>query len=231
VKRHLAIGDIHGCFKALSSLAEFVGFGPSDTVITLGDYVNRGPNSCAVLDWLIRFQRTNVLIPIRGNHDIMMVEARNGSESFRRWIECGGDATLRSYAPFEDDPGRLTDVSDDHWRFLESQLVASFEIEGVFFVHANAYSDLPLEDQPDYMLYWEHISDAPLHESGKVMVCGHTSQKSGFPLKMDHAICIDTWACGGGWLTCLHVESGKIWQANEQGERRQLHLEDLSIER
>jgi serine/threonine protein phosphatase 1 len=42
--RHLAIGDIHGCFKALTTLAAFVPFQPADVVITLGDYVNRGPD-------------------------------------------------------------------------------------------------------------------------------------------------------------------------------------------
>ena len=51
--RHLAIGDIHGCFRALTTLEAFVPFRDEDTLITLGDYVDRGPNSCAVLDWLV----------------------------------------------------------------------------------------------------------------------------------------------------------------------------------
>ena len=60
----------------------------------------------------------------------------------------------------------------------------------------------------------------PPHESGKTMVCGHTSQKSGIPVNIGHAICIDTFAWGSGWLTCLDTESGVYWQTNHDGEHR-----------
>ena len=72
---------------------------------------------------------------------------------------------------------------------------------------------------------WESFNDPPPHESGKVMVCGHTSQKSGVPRNIGHAVCIDTWACGRGWLTCLDVGSGRYWQANQRGETRASWLE------
>ena len=68
--RYLAVGDIHGCFTALTSLAAYVPFRDDDLLITLGDYVNRGPDSCAVLDWLIRRQRHGKLVPLRGNHEV-----------------------------------------------------------------------------------------------------------------------------------------------------------------
>jgi serine/threonine protein phosphatase 1 len=51
--RHLAVGDIHGCFTALATLADFLPFQPDDLLITLGDYVDRGPDSYAVLDWVV----------------------------------------------------------------------------------------------------------------------------------------------------------------------------------
>ena len=51
--RTLAVGDIHGCYAALTTLAALVPFRPTDTLITLGDYVDRGPDSFAVLDWLM----------------------------------------------------------------------------------------------------------------------------------------------------------------------------------
>jgi len=222
--RDLAVGDIHGCFKALSTLAAFVPFRPEDTIITLGDYVNRGPNSCAVLDWLIAFRKKARLVTLRGNHEIMMLQARDNVEAFKRWIESGGDATLASYSPFGD-AGRLADIPDSHWQFLDEETRGWYETATHFFVHANAYSDIPLAEQPDFMLYWEGFDDPPRHESGKVMVCGHTSQKSGVPRNIGHAVCIDTWACGKGWLTCLDVGSGKYWQANEPGETRSNWLE------
>ena len=228
--RHLAIGDIHGCFNALRSLIDLVGITSNNTVITLGDYVNRGPNSCAVLDWLIRHPGVGRLIPLRGNHEIMMLNARNDDDSYRKWIAVGGKATLKSYSPFETDDGTLSDVPDAHWDFLENHLVPTFETEHHFFVHANAYPDLPIADQPDFMLYWEQFEDPPMHASGKVMVCGHKSQKSGLPMTNGSAICIDTWAFGRGWLTCLHVESGMLWQANEAGQTRRMFLDELDVE-
>jgi serine/threonine protein phosphatase 1 len=225
VVRHLAVGDIHGCFTALTTLATFVPFEPHDVLITIGDYVDRGPNSCAVLDWLIAYQRRSHLVALRGNHEIMMLQAREGKEQLRRWLEAGGDAALASYSPF-DDAGRLVDVPDSHWQFLEQQTGRWFETATHFFVHANAYPDYPLVEQPDFMLFWEAFDDPPPHESGKTMVCGHAPQKSGKPRSVGHAVCIDTWACGQGWLTCLDVDTGRYWQANERGETRQSWLEN-----
>ena len=62
------------------------------------------------------------------------------------------------------------------------------------------------------------------HCSGKVMVCGHSEVRSGVPLNLGHAVCIDTRAYAGGWLTCLDVESGHYWQANERGGVREGEL-------
>lgn len=228
--RHLAIGDIHGCFDALRRLGDAVGFQNDDVIVTLGDYCNRGPNTCAVLDWLIHIDGSHRLVPLRGNHDIMMVNARDSESEYRKWLDVGGDATLRSYAPFDGDPGSMADIPDRHWQFLTDRLLPYFESDTHFFVHANAYPEIPLIEQPDFMLYWEQFNDPPRHESGKTMICGHTSQKSGFPVSNRHAVCLDTWACGNGWLSCLHVESGMIWQANERGETRQMWLDELPAE-
>jgi serine/threonine protein phosphatase 1 len=52
------------------------------------------------------------------------------------------------------------------------------------------------------------------------MICGHAEQRSGLPLVLERAICIDTWIYGDGWLTCLDVSTGEFWQANELGQTR-----------
>ncbi|HTU89032.1 MAG TPA: hypothetical protein VMF69_02945, partial [Gemmataceae bacterium] len=75
-------------------------------------------------------------------------------------------------------------------------------------------------EQPDYILYWEKLTEPCAHFSGKTLICGHTRQKSGLPLDLGTSICIDTNIYDGGWLTCLDVRSGRIWQANEQGATR-----------
>lgn len=217
--RVLAIGDVHGCFRALTTLADFVGFSGDDTIVTLGDYVDRGPDSCAVLDWLISHQEALGLKCLRGNHELMMQAAAGDPRTYADWMTYGGDSTLRSYSR-SGDAGRLADVPDAHWDLLENGCLPFFETEQAFFVHANAYPDLALEEQPDFIRYWEKFNDPPPHQSGKVMVCGHTPQKSGVPRSIGHAVCIDTWAHGAGWLTCLDALSGRYWQANEAGETR-----------
>ena len=110
---------------------------------------------------------------------------------------------------------------------LEKETRPWYETETHFFVHANVYADCPLQEQPDFMLYWEKFDDPPPHESGKIMVCGHTSQKSGLPRSIGHAVCIDTRVYGQGWLTCLDTGAGQFWQANQRGQTRQGWLDEV----
>ena len=213
--RQFAIGDIHGCLTALQLLDRELAFGDGDTVVTLGDYVDRGPDSCGVIEFLIDLRTRCRLVALRGNHEIMMLRARNDRSWMMNWIACGGDTTLDSYGS-----SGFQDVSEAHWNFLAGTL-RHHVADPFFFVHANVMPDLPMEDQPDYNLFWEHLDGGVIpHVSGRKMICGHTRQTSGVPLDLGHAVCIDTWACGGGWLTCLEIHSGTYWQANQQGDMR-----------
>lgn len=223
--RILAIGDIHGCLQALDTVLAMVQPRPDDLVITLGDYVDRGPASKGVLDRLLELNRTGRLVALRGNHDQMMRAARHGRDEHADWLACGGRATLVSYSP-RGDAGQLTDVPEQHWEFLDQACLDWYETETHLFVHANAYADLPLAQQPEYMLFWEPLENPQPHRSGKILVCGHTRQRSGVPLNLGHTICIDTWVYGPGWLTCLDVESGRIWQANQLGQQRMGWLDE-----
>jgi serine/threonine protein phosphatase 1 len=223
----LAIGDIHGCLRAFEALLKAVRPQPEDLLVTLGDYVDRGYESAAVLDRLIELSGMCRHVALKGNHDIMMMQARADAECFREWIRCGGDQTLASYDA-DLQFGLFQDaVPPRHWRYLEETCVPYHEIDTHFFVHANVYADLPLSEQPDYQLYWEPIdlTESRRHDSGKTMICGHTAQRSGVPLVLEHAVCIDTWVYGAGWLTCLDVTNGKYWQANQAGETRTGWLE------
>src|SRR4051812_40922994 len=74
--RTLAIGDIHGCSKALDALLALVKPGPQDQIVTLGDYVSRGPDSRGVVDRLVRLSKGGRLVALRGNHEQMMMDGR-----------------------------------------------------------------------------------------------------------------------------------------------------------
>ena len=220
--RILTIGDIHGCLRAFDALLELVRPQPSDLVVTLGDYIDRGPHSALVLDRLIALRDQCRHVALIGNHDLMMMQAHGSAEAFDDWVGCGGRYTLESYDAEQRWDGFARSVPERHWTFLADRCVSYYEVDTHFFVHANVYPDYPLDEQPDYMLLWEKL-DAETsrpHESGKVMICGHTSQRNGVPLNLGHAVCIDTRVFADGWLTCLDVRTSKYWQANQHGETR-----------
>ena len=84
--RHLAIGDIYGCFNALRTLWDDVAPKQDDIVITLGDYVNRGPDSNSVLNWLIPKSSTHAIHCLRANHEIMMLAERDSETKHAKWL-------------------------------------------------------------------------------------------------------------------------------------------------
>jgi serine/threonine protein phosphatase 1 len=212
--RTIAIGDIHGCSTALAALVEAFEVTPDDTIVPLGDYVDRGIDSKGVLDQLIALSNRCQLLPILGNHDEMMLHARDGRSDFQFWLNCGGDAALDSYGA----SSRLDLIPRSHFAFLES-CRAYVETDTHIFLHANYKPDVPFNQTDDHTLRWLSLRDytpAERHCSGKTAVVGHTPQKD--VLNLGHLICLDTGCCHGGWLTALDVDSGQIWQVNERGE-------------
>src|SRR5688572_15153625 len=133
----------------------------------------------------------------------MMLAARDSEPAFHEWMRYGGNAGLASYSPFGD-KGRLADVPDEHWRFIE-ETIPWHELESHFFVHGNAFPSCPLDEQRALALYWERFPAPPPHGAGQIMACGRTPRTSGRPRDLGHAVCIATDACRGGWLTCLAV--------------------------
>lgn len=216
--RLLAIGDIHGCLTALETLAKFVPIADDDLLVTLGDYVDRGPNTREVLDWLIKRYQQGRLVPLFGNHEIMMLQARDDEGLVRMWVNVGGANVLASYGLRSADD--LWDIPESHWQFIEHETRPFYETDTHFFVHAGALPDRQLSEQPDEVLFWNRFDSPRRHQSGKTMICGHTAQKSGRPLDVGHAVCIDTWVYDGGWLTCLEPATGNYWQANQLGQTR-----------
>ena len=217
-----AIGDIHGCFNALETLMEAVSPAADDELIFLGDYVDRGPNSAHVIEYILQLpesQRTTLL----GNHEIMMLEFRAQVPDSSRWVGYGGAETLASYG-IRTVEGWTEAVPDTHWQFLE-ELDHYHYVEDHVFVHATVQPHLPLLEQSPQSLFWDKLDfNQPPYEEGLTVICGHTAQRSGQILDLGHTICIDTCAYAGQWLTCLNVEWRQYWQANQKGEVREGRL-------
>ena len=214
--RIFAIGDIHGCAAALDALLAEIAPTSDDLIVTLGDYIDRGPESPRVVERLLELQQQCQLVPLLGNHEAMLLMALKEESELGFWLECGGQETLDAYG------GKLESIPLEHVEFLlNCHLYA--ELDKHFFVHANYTPSLPLDKQPEYVLLWEHLTmhmPAP-HMSGKKAVVGHTPQRDGEILVTDHLICIDTFCYGPqGWLTALDVEAELAIQANRNGELR-----------
>ena len=218
--RTFAIGDIHGCAVALDTLLQEIQPRPSDTIIGMGDYVDRGPESSRVIEILISLVSHCRMVPLIGNHEIMMFKAINDPEKFDFWVQFGGNTTLASYG------NSLRNIPQHHLTFL-SHCVRYHETENHFFVHANYEADTELDEQPDELLFWEHIKEftPSLHFSGKTAIVGHTPQLDGEVRDLGHVKLIDTHCYGGQWLTALDVNNDIVIQANNEGHLRTSRLE------
>jgi serine/threonine protein phosphatase 1 len=152
---------------------------------------------------------------LRGNHEVMVLEAKDDPLKANLWQSYGGLETLESYgSAFREN--WAPSIPKPHWQFWE-RTVRCFETPTRIFVHACLDPDLDVQEQPDWLTYWEFFERIQPHKSGKKIICGHTPQRSGVISDVGFAVCIDTGAAIGGWLTCLDTESGRYWQANEKG--------------
>jgi serine/threonine protein phosphatase 1 len=224
--RIISIGDVHGCSAALAFLVRAIDPTALDTLVFLGDYIDRGPDSRGVLEQFIALAKRCTVVPLLGNHEEMVLAVLSGGRSeVRFWWTFGGDVALASYgwkggpelSPA--DVRRL--IPAEHLEFFKG-CRDYYETVRHLFVHAYYDPHLPLHQQKGGGLRWASLPSVPeRYCSGKVAVVGHTPQKNGEVLDLGYLKCIDTFCHGGGWLTALEVETGRrVWQANEAGELR-----------
>ena len=217
--RLIAIGDIHGCLEALNRLFHAIEPTSQDTIITLGDYCDRGPDTKGVIDRLIALQSECKLVALAGNHEEMMLDVIRDDKPHFRWLQYGGVETLDSYGFI----GSLEVIPPEHMAFFNS-MVDFYETENHLFTHANYNPSLPLAERDIFTLRWLKLTDSlpPPHFSGKRAVVGHTHDRGGEIFDVGHSVCIDTFCYGGGWLTALEANTGELWQSNFHGELRSL---------
>lgn len=221
--RTFVIGDVHGCSKALRTLIEEISPGSDDQVIFLGDYIDRGPNSRDVVDQVLCLQDICKTITLRGNHEIMLLDAMKGSVNDRIWLANGGGATIASYG------GSIDRIPDSHRDFFQN-LKAYHESKDSIFVHANYDASKPMQDQEAAMTFWTHLSGAipGPHYSGKRVFVGHTPQADGEIWDLGHLVGLDTYCFGGGYLTAYQLETAETIQADRHGHLRRAPLAILA---
>jgi serine/threonine protein phosphatase 1 len=225
--RVYAIGDVHGRADLLGHMHQLIHEDAyrrqalRNVVVYLGDYIDRGDESAAVIDLLLdrplpSFERVH----LKGNHEESLLRFLGDVTVGPAWFFYGGDATLRSYGVTPPSPAaRVQELQraqrdlaqrlpDRHRRFLEA-LTLAHEEGDYLFVHAGVRPGLPLQAQRPADLLWirdEFLSSA--EDFGKIIVHGHSITAR--PDVQRNRIGIDTGAFASNILTCLVLE-GSDW--------------------
>jgi serine/threonine protein phosphatase 1 len=230
--RVYAIGDVHGRDDLLAEMHSIVHHdayahqAPRNVVIYLGDLIDRGPESRAVIDRLLDDPIPGLEpIFLMGNHEETLLEFLDDTRVVLPWLAYGGEATLASYGihrPESLETEELLRLQDElraalparHLEFLRG--LRLMHVEGDYlFVHAGIRPSVPLAGQTAQDVLW--IRDDFLRSErdfGKIIVHGHSITER--PDVRRNRIGIDTGAFASGRLTCL-VLSGTEWYFLQTG--------------
>jgi len=215
VKRYFAIGDIHGCLHKLQQLLSTIKPTRHDELIFLGDYIDRGPDSKGVIEYLMRLGGIFKKKFLRGNHEDMFLRAIEDPPALgdvELWLRNGGNKTILSYQKKSIGMEKTSDMfPESHISFLK-QTKLYYETDKYIFVHAGANPLVPMKEHKEDYLLWVRenfiIDETPWP---KKVIFGHTPHEE--PLVMSNKIGIDTGAVWDGKLTCLELPSEKFYQA------------------
>ena len=223
-RRIYVIGDIHGRVDLVSKLHDLIRMDAapvsdeiSKTLIYLGDYVDRGLDSKAVIDLLLGSSMGSFeTVHLKGNHEDALLRFLADESYGNDWFAIGGDATAISYGVRV--PGALSSAKrrEHIWRELRAQipqghldflteLALSHSVGDYFFAHAGVRPGIPLSQQLPQDLMWirkDFLESSQNH--GKVVVHGHSLFRK--PESLPHRIGIDTGAFATNVLTCLVLE-------------------------
>ena len=196
-----AIGDVHGCLEQLQQLVETCekdSESQKSTFILLGDYIDRGPNSRGVIEFLLGLQKCSPdqIICLKGNHEDLFLAALDGEDAEMHWLSNGGDTTLLSYGAT-----RARDLPSSHIDWIRS-LPLFHDAGRRFFVHAGVNPDRSLDRQRSRDFLWIRKPFLSSEKDfGRLIVHGHTPVQSGVPDRHFNRLNIDTGAVYGQSLT------------------------------
>lgn len=129
--RQFVITDIHGCLHTFQTLLDKIAFSFEDELYLMGDFMDRGPDSKGVIDYILDLRRMGYKLHcIRGNHDQMMLDAPKGKEHNLTWLANGGKATLKSFGVKQ-----VEDIPQKYFDFI-NELPYYLEVGPYILVHA-----------------------------------------------------------------------------------------------
>jgi serine/threonine protein phosphatase 1 len=192
------IPDIHGRHDLLDrALIEIAAYadGEAGLIVTIGDYVDKGPESRQVIDRLLSGVAAGWgFVALKGNHDAMMAQALRDPAKMAAWMEKGGDAALKSYG------GDPASVPPTHIAFLDQLRLMHVDAHRLY-VHAGVDPDVPLDQQSEATLLWKRYpKGSPRGFGERHVVHGHDNDPDG-PLLYQGRTNLDTLAWRTGRLT------------------------------
>ena len=186
--RLIAIGDIHGEVEKLNSLIDRLDLQKQDKVIFLGDYIDRGLNSKAVIERILDLSKKIECVFLKGNHEDMLLKTKitQSQDDIEHWLLSGGISTYDNY-------GDYPAIFNTHGKFLDSLKLYHIE-QNYMFVHAGINPKKELSEQTKDDLLWirEEFLDNS-HNLPYKIIFGHTPFIE--PLILNDKIGIDT-GCG-----------------------------------
>jgi serine/threonine protein phosphatase 1 len=219
-----AVGDIHGRLDLLASMLELIeadardsGSAERRTLVFLGDYVDRGPDSQGVVERLLSdMPRGFDPVFLKGNHEAILLDFLQEAWRLDHWLLNGGGVTMQSYGVDTERLARLAAppaawqqafaeaLPEAHLRFYKA-LKLSVAFGDYLFVHAGVRPGIAIEAQSEADLVW--IRGPFLNHTGrlgKIVVHGHTPGTA--PVTRSNRIGIDTGAVFSGRLTALRLK-------------------------
>ena len=209
--RIFAIGDIHGCAAELGSLLQQISPRRDDTVVFLGDYIDRGPDSKGVVDRILELKKSCRVICLRGNHEEMFLDFLESPESVGAglFVLNGGATTIASYAG----PNGSFELPENHLEFFY-ELQTTYETDDYFFVHAGVpvkpLAEIDLAKDEMTLLWGRQPFLSSPFKWEKTIVHGHTPVAA--PEKLSNRINVDTGCVYDGSLTAVELPSGRFYQ-------------------
>lgn len=189
---------------------------PDDTLILLGDYIDRGPDSKGVLDYLISLLDNGYDIrPLMGNHEELCLKAVAGDALARKvWFGNGGSMTPQQFGVKSPE-----NIPRQYLDFMAAMPRILVEPDYVL-VHAGLdfESEDPLRDTgPQFMLWDRTVGVQPRNIAGRTMVCGHTitalaeikASRSRSAIYLDNG-CFMKGYCGYGSLVALNLDTREL---------------------
>ena len=222
MNRTFIIGDIHGCCKTFRHMVtKEINIRKTDKLYLLGDYIDRGPDSKGVIDFILELRAENYQVhTLRGNHEELLLRSGDGPNSFDLWFSNGGDTTLDSFGI--ESIEELDPVYLDFFKRTKYYI----KTKELMLVHAglNFREPDPMKDKMSML--WIRRSEADLDFlQGRLLVHGHTpthyedllAQKIQSPLNIDGG-CVFKNREGYGYLIALDFTERKLIEVrNKEG--------------